>query len=77
MVVLLYQGDYHYFFLLRYSEHIILTKEAKEIFFSLATFFNSSYSSDGILIFKDLSFKFNPPFLLQRYYNNCSKSRVF
>ena len=39
---------------------MIRTKAAREIFFLSASFFNFSYSSDGILIFNALSFILHP-----------------
>lgn len=61
-------------YLSKYSEHIIRTKAAREMFFFSASFFSFSYSSDGILIFNALSFILRL-LSLQDYYNTCSESR--
>lgn len=50
-----------FYLLSKYSEHISRTMEANEIFFFSASFFSWLYNSDGILIFRALSFKVAPP----------------
>ena len=46
----------NFYFFFRYSEHIKRTKAARDIFFSLAAFFSSSYRASGSLMFKARSF---------------------
>ena len=74
-------ADYHtmghfQLYLSKYSEHIILTNEASDMFFFFASSFSLLYRLSGILIFKALSF-ISALLILQLYYHYCSKSIPF
>lgn len=63
-----------FYFSSKYSEHIILTKAAKEIFFFYASSLSLLYNSEGILIFNTLSFNVSPPLI---YKNSRDAARQF